>query len=61
MQEQSWPSQRALSPLGGFDQAVLKCEPDHLNIPNDGSDVWEIDPQHLKFEYKIASGSYGDL
>ncbi|PPR91905.1 hypothetical protein GOBAR_AA28774 [Gossypium barbadense] len=30
-------------------------------IPNDGIDVWEIDPRQLKFETKVASGSYGDL
>ncbi|KAL3539115.1 hypothetical protein ACH5RR_002481 [Cinchona calisaya] len=61
IEEHAWPNQRALSPLGGCDQAVVKCKPDHLAIPNDGSDVWEIDHQHLKFEYKVASGSYGDL
>ncbi|KAL3514960.1 hypothetical protein ACH5RR_021862 [Cinchona calisaya] len=61
IEEQSWPNQRSLSPLGASGQAVIKCEPDHLTIPTDGSDVWEIDPQHLNFEYKIASGSYGDL
>ncbi|KAE8654350.1 ACT-like protein tyrosine kinase family protein isoform 2 [Hibiscus syriacus] len=33
----------------------------YVAIPNDGIDVWEIDPRHLKFENKVASGSYGDL
>ncbi|GJR95284.1 ACT domain-containing protein [Tanacetum coccineum] len=33
----------------------------HLRIPNDGADVWEIDPQFLKLGHKVASGSYGDL
>lgn len=61
MQEQSWSNQRSLSPLHGCGQAVIKCEPDQLTIPNDGCDVWEIHLQHLKFEYKVASGSYGDL
>ena len=61
MQEKSWPNQQFLSPLGGSDQTVIKFEPDQLTIPNDGFDVWEIDPQHLKFEHKVASGSYGDL
>nr|GLL28399.1 serine/threonine-protein kinase STY46-like isoform X2 [Ipomoea trifida] len=46
---------------GEHNHMVIKCEPDHLTILNDVTDVWEIDPQLLKFEYKIASGSYGDL
>jgi hypothetical protein len=33
----------------------------HVPIPNDGTDVWEINLKHLKFGHKIASGSYGDL
>ncbi|KAL8150252.1 hypothetical protein V2J09_020060 [Rumex salicifolius] len=32
-----------------------------VEIPNDGTDVWEIDIKQLKFENKVASGSYGDL
>ncbi|KAL7155562.1 hypothetical protein ABFS83_03G083400 [Erythranthe nasuta] len=35
--------------------------PSHVEIPYDGSDVWEIDASLLTFEYKIASGSNGDL
>lgn len=48
-------------PPGGHGEVVIKCEPDHLTIPSDGMDVWEIDTRHLKFEHKVASGSYGDL
>ncbi|KAL8267931.1 hypothetical protein R6Q59_001729 [Mikania micrantha] len=33
----------------------------HFNIPNDGTDEWEIDPQFLTLDHKVASGSYGDL
>ncbi|XP_009588108.1 serine/threonine-protein kinase STY46 isoform X1 [Nicotiana tabacum] len=57
--EKSWPS-----PSQSFikqEQDLIKREFDHLTIPFDGIDVWEIDHQLLKFEYKIASGSYGDL
>ncbi|KAB2602637.1 serine/threonine-protein kinase [Pyrus ussuriensis x Pyrus communis] len=43
------------------DQVVIKTEPDHLEIPNDGTDVWELDPRQLKFGNKVASGSCGDL
>lgn len=35
--------------------------PAHVHIPTDGTDVWEIDFRLLKFETKVASGSYGDL
>ncbi|KAJ3692837.1 hypothetical protein LUZ60_011932 [Juncus effusus] len=33
----------------------------HVAIPTDGTDVWEIDINLLKFGNKVASGSYGDL
>ncbi|KAH9693603.1 serine/threonine-protein kinase STY46 [Citrus sinensis] len=33
----------------------------HVNIPAEGIDVWEIDASLLKFEHKIVSGSYCDL
>lgn len=35
--------------------------PNCVEIPTDGTDVWEIDSRQLKIEHKIASGSYGDL
>ena len=35
--------------------------PDCIEIPTDGTDVWEIDTKQLKIENKVASGSYGDL
>ncbi|XP_054777381.1 serine/threonine-protein kinase STY46-like [Prosopis cineraria] len=60
IERQAWPIQQPVSYVGEPDQGG-KCEPDHLTIPNDGTDVWEIDPKHLKFGSKIASGSYGDL
>ncbi|KAE8008835.1 hypothetical protein FH972_005308 [Carpinus fangiana] len=61
IERQAWPNPRSSSTVGELDQTVIKCGPDHLTIPNDGTDVWEIDPKHLKFGNKIASGSYGDL
>ncbi|KAI9200732.1 hypothetical protein LWI28_012444 [Acer negundo] len=33
----------------------------HVKVPADGIDVWEIDASLLKYEYKITSRSYGDL
>ncbi|XP_073308910.1 serine/threonine-protein kinase STY46-like [Primulina huaijiensis] len=60
-EKSSWPNPQSLHPLGEREKLEIKCESDHLKIPTDGSDVWEIDPQFLKFESKVASGSYGDL
>ncbi|XP_057805916.1 serine/threonine-protein kinase STY46-like isoform X2 [Salvia miltiorrhiza] len=57
----SWPNLQSLPSLNEDKQIRIKCEYDQLTIPNDGTDVWEIDPQLLKFESKVASGSYGDL
>lgn len=37
------------------------CNVECVRIPNDGTDDWEIDSKLLKFDYKVASGSYGDL
>ncbi|KAL4555322.1 hypothetical protein LXL04_037939 [Taraxacum kok-saghyz] len=34
---------------------------DHVKIPTDGADVWEIDANLLKFENKVTSGTFGDL
>ncbi|THG04684.1 hypothetical protein TEA_017229 [Camellia sinensis var. sinensis] len=60
-EKQCWPNCHLSSPTAEQEQTGIKREPDHLTIPNDGTDVWEIDPQLLNFEIKIASGSYGDL
>ncbi|KAL1541186.1 Serine/threonine-protein kinase sty46 [Salvia divinorum] len=60
-EKRSWPNLESLPHLNEHQQIKIKCEYDQLTIPNDGTDVWEIDPQLLKFESKVASGSYGDL
>ncbi|KAL0914003.1 hypothetical protein M5K25_017500 [Dendrobium thyrsiflorum] len=35
--------------------------PDHIKIPTDGADVWEIDTKFLKFQNKLSSGSQCNL
>ncbi|XP_028056031.1 serine/threonine-protein kinase STY46-like isoform X3 [Camellia sinensis] len=50
-----------ISPMGELQQTGIELNPDHVNIPTDGIDVWEIDPMLLKFDQKIATGLYGDL
>nr|POE65849.1 serine/threonine-protein kinase sty46 [Quercus suber] len=48
LERQAWPNPQSLPPpVGKLDLAKIKCEPDHFSIPNDGTDVWEIDPKHL--------------
>lgn len=61
MQKQSWPNHHSSSSIGEQEETGIKCEHDFLTIPNDGTDVWEIDVSQLKFGNKVASGSYGDL
>ncbi|KAI7747758.1 hypothetical protein M8C21_028507, partial [Ambrosia artemisiifolia] len=41
------------------DQCSASFVIDHLNILNDGTDEWEIDPKFLKLDHKVASGSFG--
>ncbi|ONH92366.1 hypothetical protein PRUPE_8G170600 [Prunus persica] len=61
--ESPWPpTHRSSSSSSEHDQIRVKSEPPtHLTIPNDGTDVWEIDPRQLTFGNKVASGSCGDL
>ncbi|KAF5745793.1 ACT-like protein tyrosine kinase family protein isoform 1 [Tripterygium wilfordii] len=61
IENQAWPGPRSYSPSRENEQAGLQSDTNHVPIPNDGTDVWEIDPKHLKFGNKVASGSYGDL
>ncbi|XP_019244333.1 PREDICTED: serine/threonine-protein kinase STY46-like [Nicotiana attenuata] len=59
--QKSWESQSLLHSLGKQTEEVIRCAFDHLTIPCDKNDVWEIDHQLLNFQQKIASGSYNDL
>ncbi|XP_010531520.2 PREDICTED: serine/threonine-protein kinase STY46-like [Tarenaya hassleriana] len=61
IENQTWPMQQSLAPEKENDQTGARKSNNHVAIPNDGTDVWEINLKHLKFEKKIASGSYGDL
>ncbi|KAK1322125.1 Serine/threonine-protein kinase HT1 [Acorus calamus] len=61
LQKQTWI--KPFSPFSIPEQTQISLESvsEHVQIPSDGVDVWEIDASLLKFENKIASGSYGDL
>ncbi|XP_057796966.1 serine/threonine-protein kinase STY46-like isoform X2 [Salvia miltiorrhiza] len=53
--------QELVSPAAGLGQSGFNIPSCHVEIPIDGNDVWEIDANLLEFEYKIASGSNGDM
>ncbi|EOX97556.1 ACT-like protein tyrosine kinase family protein isoform 3, partial [Theobroma cacao] len=61
IEKQSWLKQHSFSPTRDYEEMGSNGDQHYVAIPNDGTDVWEIDPTHLKFENKVASGSYGDL
>jgi len=61
MQKQAWLKPHPWSPKLENVEAAEEPLPEHVQIPTDGTDVWEIDFRLLKFENKVASGSYGDL
>uniref|UniRef100_A0A2P2LPG3 non-specific serine/threonine protein kinase n=1 Tax=Rhizophora mucronata TaxID=61149 RepID=A0A2P2LPG3_RHIMU len=59
--EQYWSKQPSVPPIGKHDQGGTESVIDHIQIPSDETDVWEIDTNQLKIGNKVASGSYGDL
>lgn len=61
IEKQTWLKPHPWSPKIENEEAALEPLPHHVQIPTDGTDVWEIDFRLLKFENKVASGSYGDL
>ncbi|KAM0049225.1 putative dual-specificity kinase TKL-Pl-4 family [Helianthus debilis subsp. tardiflorus] len=69
-----WPYEETEELQDAIERKLLKLEKqtlpdqlsstfviDHLNMINDGTDEWEIDPKFLTFDHKVASGSFGDL
>ncbi|KAL8234380.1 hypothetical protein R6Q59_020480 [Mikania micrantha] len=58
---ESLPNQNSSSHSSELDQPSRPCHLNRLTIPNDGTDVWEIDSRFLILDHKVASGSYGDL
>ncbi|XP_077220917.1 serine/threonine-protein kinase STY46-like isoform X1 [Tasmannia lanceolata] len=61
IEKQAWSKPRSLSSITEQVQTGMESVSGHVKIPTDGTDVWEIDVRLLKFENKVASGSYGDL
>jgi hypothetical protein len=59
--EQPSFNQYLFSAVGEQNKMEIKPFCDCIEIPTDGTDVWEIDSRQLKIESKVASGSYGDL
>ncbi|TVU07561.1 hypothetical protein EJB05_40922, partial [Eragrostis curvula] len=42
-------------------QCGTNTNDNHIDVPKDNSDEWEINFKALKFQDKVASGTYGDL
>ncbi|KAK8716852.1 hypothetical protein V6N13_044147 [Hibiscus sabdariffa] len=59
--EHSYLTKSSISSMTGLVKEGVFSSPNCVEIPTDGTDVWEIDSRQLKIENKIASGSYGDL
>ncbi|KAK3134600.1 hypothetical protein QOZ80_6AG0551200 [Eleusine coracana subsp. coracana] len=52
-----WPPELA----GKLCQTNTNSKGKHIDVPKDNTDEWEINFKALKFEDKVASGTYGDL
>lgn len=51
-----WPPE-----LAGKQCPANSQEGNHVEIPKDNTDEWEINFKALAFQDKVASGTYGDL
>nr|GMC65872.1 serine/threonine-protein kinase STY17-like [Ipomoea batatas] len=49
------------TPTDDQNQTASESNSECVKIPTDGTDDWEIDARLLKFENKVASGTFGDL
>ncbi|XP_037492898.1 serine/threonine-protein kinase STY17 isoform X2 [Jatropha curcas] len=59
--ERCLSKQPSISSVTKQNDPGVESLPDCIEIPNDGTDVWEIDTSQLNIENKVASGAYGDL
>ncbi|KAG6701845.1 hypothetical protein I3842_07G006000 [Carya illinoinensis] len=57
-EEQYWSKERSVSTEN---QSRIETSSNCIEIPSDGTDVWEIDVRQLKTGNKVGSGSFGDL
>ncbi|XP_041019741.1 serine/threonine-protein kinase STY17-like isoform X1 [Juglans microcarpa x Juglans regia] len=56
--EQYWSKEHSVSTEN---QTRIETSSNCIEIPSDGTDVWEIDARQLKTGNKVGSGSFGDL
>uniref|UniRef100_J3L919 non-specific serine/threonine protein kinase n=1 Tax=Oryza brachyantha TaxID=4533 RepID=J3L919_ORYBR len=61
VETQTWPASNSLSQSLEGPSSGESVPSTSVEIPTDGTDVWEIDLKLLKFGNKVASGSNGDL
>ncbi|CAN4105238.1 unnamed protein product [Withania somnifera] len=61
MEKQPGLNRDLLSPKKEFVKTGINITTNHVDTPSNGSEAWEIDNALLKYDYKIATGSTGDL
>lgn len=61
LQEQYWSKELSVSAVGKHNPARTETVSNAVEIPTDGTDVWEIDTRQLTVGEKVGSGSFGDL
>ncbi|XP_031287382.1 serine/threonine-protein kinase STY17-like isoform X2 [Pistacia vera] len=59
--DHSFFRQHSVSAVNMHNPVVTESFPNCVEIPTDGTDVWEIVPRQLAVEMKVSSGAYGDL
>ncbi|XP_059438560.1 serine/threonine-protein kinase STY17 [Corylus avellana] len=59
--EQYWSKELSVSAVGKHNPARTETVSNAIEIPTDGTDVWEIDTRQLTIGEKVGSGSFGDL
>ncbi|CAL5040804.1 unnamed protein product [Urochloa decumbens] len=58
---QMYPTSSCWPPELAGKQCLTDSQGDHVEIPKDNTDEWEINFKALAFQDKVASGTYGDL
>lgn len=59
--EQYWSKELSVSAVTNHNPARTETVSNAVEIPTDGTDVWEIDTRQLTIGEKVGSGSFGDL
>lgn len=61
IQKQHQLKENGSLPIAEQEQTGINFISNHVNLSTSGNDVWEIDARCLRYEKKIASGSFSNL